>query len=105
MTELPLRARLGVPDECLAAALAQAQLAASRGALPLAETLLRGVLALDAHHPVAAAALASVLLERALAEESEIEDARAWSCWALRLAPASPTARALAVRLERLGRR
>jgi|GEM_PF-6932179 Flp pilus assembly protein TadD len=105
MSELPLRAQLGVPEECLAAALAQAQLAASRGALPLAETLLRGVVALDPHHAAAAAALASVLLERALAERGELEGARAWSRWALRLAPASPLARSVALRLERLGGR
>jgi Flp pilus assembly protein TadD len=94
-----------VPDECLAAALAQAQLAASSGALPLAETLLRGVVALDPHHAAAAAALASVLFERALAERGEIEDARAWCRWALRLAPTDPLACAVAARLERLGAR
>lgn len=103
MSELPLRAQLGVPEECLAAALARAQLAASHGALPLAETLLRGVLALDPHHAAAAAALASVLLDRALAAEGPLEDARVWSRWALQLAPASPAARALAARLQRLG--
>jgi Flp pilus assembly protein TadD len=105
MSELPLRVQLGVPDECIAAALAQAQLAASRGALPLAETLLRGVVALDPNHAVAASTLASVLLERALAEGGEVEGARAWSRWALRLAPAAPHALSVAARLARLQER
>lgn len=112
MSALPLRARLGTPHECLHAALARARLTASVGEARLAETLLRGVLALDPKTPGVAAELAVVLLERALDERvagdpaagrDELTHAGAWARWALELDPGDALARSVLARLARLG--
>lgn len=101
---MPLRATLGTPDECLHAALAQARLAASIGDHALAETLLRGVVALDPKTPHAAAELAAVLLAQTLAGRRDPSEAHGWARWALEVDPSDALARTVEQRLARLMR-
>lgn len=96
--QLPLKRVLGTPDECIAAALRMAEQAERLGDLELAETLLRGVCALDAQLAIAAEALGRVLLTKALSGERKVQvlaDAHAWLTYAAQLDPHSASIDAL----------
>ncbi len=102
--QLPLRQVLGTPDECLALALERAQEAEALGDLPLAETLLRGLCALDARSAKSAEALARVLLARSLSRRDAalLADAEAWARYAAGLDPSSVSIAALVERCRRV---
>ncbi len=99
---VPLKSVLGTPDACIEAARSLALRAEAMGDLALAETLLRGLAALDAHSVQAAEELATVLLARALAtsDPSTLREAEAWADYAIQLG--SSRAIELAQRCRRL---
>jgi TPR repeat protein len=99
---MPLKSVLGTPDACIEAARSLAQRAESMGDLALAETLLRGLAALDGQSMQAAEDLARVLLARALAssDPAVLRDAQAWADYAVQLG--SSHAIELAARCRRL---
>jgi len=84
---VPLKSVLGTPDDCIEAARSLAQRAERMGDLTLAETLLRGLAALDAQSMRTAEDLASVLLTRALStgDAAILRDAEAWADYAVQL--------------------
>ncbi len=102
--QLPLRQILGTPDECLALALEKAREAEALGDWMLAETLLRGLCALDARSASSAEALARVLLARSLSRRDAalLADAEAWARYAAGLDPSSVSIAALVERCRRV---
>ena len=99
---VPLKSVLGTPDACIDGARALAARAESMGDLLLAETLLRGLAALDGQSMQTAEDLANVLLTRALAsgDAAVLRDAEAWADYAVQLG--SVRAVELAQRCRRL---
>ena len=105
--QLPLRSVLGTPEPCLDAALELASRAEAAGDLALAETILRGLCALDPRAATGARALARVLLARAIASSdgAVAREALAWATHAARLEPHSAASQALSVRAARVSER
>lgn len=101
---LPLRGVLGTPAQCLDAALELALSAEAVGELTTAESILRGLCALDETSTVAAGGLARVLLARAIAsaDRDAARDAVAWARYACALTPSDAQWARLSARAERV---